>query len=169
MPLLQFPIARPSLPLQKPSRWNLCLSKWRQVPTYKWYFIRLPWQDQGKKKDIFWCLYNVLMVTQGKNGWRRIGIGKIHIYAFDAVVKKGWESVLEWFAIWYRLRYLWTRGPEVPVQKGFGVISERALFGRAIEDIIWPTTLYVRYAQAKLWGHLRFFLWSSSNTTLGWS
>jgi hypothetical protein len=35
------------------------------------------------------------MATQGKNGWRRIGIGKIHIYAFDAVAKKGRENVLE--------------------------------------------------------------------------
>jgi hypothetical protein len=35
------------------------------------------------------------MITQGKNGWRRIGVGKIHIHAFDAVAEKGRENVLE--------------------------------------------------------------------------
>lgn len=43
---------------------------------------------------ICWCLYNVLVVEGDWPHTRRVGIGKIHIHAFDKVVKRDQEICL---------------------------------------------------------------------------
>lgn len=38
---------------------------------------------------ICWCLYNILMIQYQGSGWIRVGIGKIHVHAFDEVATRG--------------------------------------------------------------------------------
>jgi hypothetical protein len=44
--------------------------------------------------SICWCLYNVMMVEWKDGVGVRLGIGKIHIHAFDAVAAKSREILL---------------------------------------------------------------------------
>jgi hypothetical protein len=43
---------------------------------------------------ICWCFYNGLVVEDGRNFTSRIGIGKIHIHAFDKVANHDQELCL---------------------------------------------------------------------------